>query len=178
MLPWAHVTIQCGRYYNCSWYSPGSVMNTHESFYSIVWFMNLKNNNNQYYADEPVEDCSKRQYYWMRNKEQYIQTKYIHYPLATNHGLGCSQIPWMCTIQVYPSWRLQVDWISNGLAGGEWVPWVEGAGLCFTWFHMGQAGQRSTVHQLLLHDTLSTTAHLMDWAWPFVHPTPFCPAKQ
>ncbi len=33
----------------------------------------------------------------------------------------------MCTIQVHPSWKLQVDWICSGLAGGEWVPCAEGA---------------------------------------------------
>ncbi len=51
---------------------------------------------------------------------------YIHYPVDADPGLGCSQIPWVCTIQVHPSWRLQVDWICSGLAGGVWVPWVEG----------------------------------------------------
>jgi hypothetical protein len=43
-----------------------------------------------------------------------------------DHRLGCSRIPWMCTIQGHPSWRLQVDWICSGLAGEGWVPWVEG----------------------------------------------------
>jgi hypothetical protein len=32
---------------------------------SVLWVINLKDYNNQYYADKP---CSKRQYYWMRNK--------------------------------------------------------------------------------------------------------------
>ncbi len=72
----------------------------------------------------------------------------------------------MCTIQVHPSWKLQVDWICSGLAGGGWVLWVEGTGLCSTWFHMGQAGQNSTAHQLPLHGTLSTVAHLTDQSGP------------
>ncbi len=52
---------------------------------------------------------------------------------------------------------------------------VEESRLCFTWFHMGQAGQRSIVLQLLLHGTLSTTAHLTDWLWPLYICTPDSP---
>jgi hypothetical protein len=37
----------------------------------MVWLINLKDNNNQYYADKPFEECSKRQYYRMRNKEKH-----------------------------------------------------------------------------------------------------------
>jgi hypothetical protein len=33
-----------------------------------------KYNNNQYYADNHLGVHSKRQYYWMRNKEQYLCT--------------------------------------------------------------------------------------------------------
>jgi hypothetical protein len=49
-----------------------------------------------------------------------------------------------------------------GLGGGR-VPWVEGDRSIF---HMGQAGQSSTVHQLLLYGTLNTTAHLTDRSGP------------
>jgi hypothetical protein len=48
-----------------------NVMNAHGNFYSMVWIINLEDNNNQYYAGKPFEGYSKRQYYWMRNKEQY-----------------------------------------------------------------------------------------------------------
>ncbi len=40
-----------------------NVMNASGSFYYMVWLINLKDNNNQYYADKPFEGCSKRQYY-------------------------------------------------------------------------------------------------------------------
>ncbi len=46
---------------------------TRGSFYSMVWLINLKVNNNQYYVDKPFQGCSKRQYYWMKNKEQYVR---------------------------------------------------------------------------------------------------------
>jgi hypothetical protein len=37
----------------------------------------------------------------------------------------------------------------------------------------GHAEQRSTVHQLSLYGTLSTTVHLMGWMWLALHQT-FC----
>jgi hypothetical protein len=43
-------------------------MNAHGSLYSMVWLINLKDKNNQYYADKPFDDCPKRQHYWMGNK--------------------------------------------------------------------------------------------------------------
>ncbi len=43
-------------------------MNADGSFYFVAWLINPKDNNNQYYADNTFEECSKRQYYWMRNK--------------------------------------------------------------------------------------------------------------
>jgi hypothetical protein len=49
-------------------------MNTHGNFYSVVWLINLTDNNSQYYADKLFEECSKRQYYWMRNKGQHKRT--------------------------------------------------------------------------------------------------------
>ncbi len=142
---------------------------TRGSFYSMGWLINLKDNEIPYYVDKTFEECSKWQYFWMRNKWQY--SIYIHYPVTADHGLGCSQNPWMCTIHIHPSSKLQIDWICSGLAGGGWVPWVEGAGLCFTWFHICQAGQRSTVHHPL-HGTWSTTAHLTDWSWHAIPPIP------
>jgi hypothetical protein len=48
--------------------SQENVMNVRGSFYSMVWLINLKDNNNKYYADKSFEDCSTRQYYWMKNK--------------------------------------------------------------------------------------------------------------
>ncbi len=46
----------------------------------------------------------------MRNKEQY------------SHTLFCSRRFWngrlqMYTIQIYPFWKLQADWIPSGLTG-------------------------------------------------------------
>jgi hypothetical protein len=49
-----------------------NVMNAHGRFNSMVLLINLKDNNNHYYVDKPFEGCSRRQYYWMRNKEQYL----------------------------------------------------------------------------------------------------------
>jgi hypothetical protein len=76
-----------------------------KAFYSIVWLINLKDNSNQYYSDKPFEVHSKRQYYWMRIKEQYIYCKtydvhILHYPKAADPRLGCLRILWMCNIQV------------------------------------------------------------------------------
>jgi hypothetical protein len=100
-----------------------NMMNTHGSFYSVVFQINLKDNISQYYAAETFEECSMRQYYWMRNKWQYLRTL-IH----LGQGLGCSRTLWVRTIQVHPFSKLQVDWINSGLAGGGWVPWAEGGG--------------------------------------------------
>jgi hypothetical protein len=58
-------------------------MNARGSFYFILWLINLKDNNNQYYAAKPFENCSKRQFYSMRNKEQYV------------HTLSCSRRSWI-----------------------------------------------------------------------------------
>ncbi len=41
----------------------------------MMWLIKPKKyNNNQYYADNHLGECSKRQYYWKRNKEQYLRT--------------------------------------------------------------------------------------------------------
>jgi hypothetical protein len=40
----------------------------------MMWLIKPKKYNNQYYADNHLGERSKRQYYWMRNKEQYLRT--------------------------------------------------------------------------------------------------------
>jgi hypothetical protein len=62
----------------------------------------------------------------------------IHCLVATGSGLGRSR---MYTIQVHPSWKLQVDWTPLAWLGGGRCPGWRGTGLCSTWFHMGQAGR-------------------------------------
>jgi hypothetical protein len=50
-------------------------MNTLGVIYSMMWlFKSKKYNNNQYFADNNLGERSKRQYCWMRNKEQYVHT--------------------------------------------------------------------------------------------------------
>ncbi len=75
---------------------------------------------------------------------------YIHYPVASDPRLGCSRIPWMCTFQVYSSLRLQVDWISSCLAGGQ-----VSASHDSTWARLGRDPQYSSffcmVHWAQLH---------------------------
>jgi hypothetical protein len=39
-------------------------MNASGIFYSMVWLINLKDNNNQYYTHKRFEGCSKIQYFW------------------------------------------------------------------------------------------------------------------
>ncbi len=46
-----------------------------EVIYSTMWLIKPKKyKNNQYYAYNHLGEHSKRQYYWMRNKEQYLRT--------------------------------------------------------------------------------------------------------
>ncbi len=78
----------------------------------------------------------------------------LRYPVVVDHGLGCSPTSWMYTIEVDPSSKLQVDWICSGLAGGGWVPWVEGC-LYSTLFHMGR-GLSLPVPLTLLYGFLGT----------------------
>jgi hypothetical protein len=60
-----------------------------EVIYSMMWLIKPKKyNNNQYYAYDHLGERSKRQYYWMRNKEQY----YVHSPGTTGSGLGWLQM--------------------------------------------------------------------------------------
>ncbi len=102
-----------------------------------------------------------------------------HYPVAADHAPGCSRIPWICTIQVHPSWRLQADWICSDLAGGGWVPWVEGGRSLLNMipYGPGWAGIHSTPASFAWHITLSKTAHLMDWSWTLYTQLPPCWAQ-
>jgi hypothetical protein len=132
-----------------------NVMNARGSCYYMVWLINLKDNNNQYYPDKPFERCFKRQYYSTR--WEIKNNIYIHYPVAADPGLGCSRsircaLSRSISLESCKKTEFPVTWLGGG---GECPGW-RGAGLCSTWFHMGQAGQSSTVHQLLLHGTLST----------------------
>jgi hypothetical protein len=99
--------------------------------------------------------------HWMRNKEQYAHTlscscRFRIRPLTNEHQPSSSFLEDASILN--PKW---LDWTGRGRCPG----W-RGTGLCSKWFHMGQAGQSSTVHQLLLHSTLNTTAHLTDWSGP------------
>jgi hypothetical protein len=81
---------------------------------------------------------------------------YVHYPVSTDHGLGCLWTPWMCTIQVYPSSKLPVDWICSGLAGRRWVPWAE----------VGWVSNHMIPHKLGWAEIYSTPA---SFAWHIEH---------
>jgi hypothetical protein len=60
---------------NCAKQAQESVMNARGNYlFDDVLSQTLVKYNNQYYADNHSEECSKRQYYWMRNKEQYLHT--------------------------------------------------------------------------------------------------------
>ncbi len=92
--------------------------------------------NNQYYADNHLGDCSKRQYYWMRNKEQYLNT------LSKGHRFRVGLLANVhYTVQIHPCWELLVDWVSNGQAdkrGGRYPGW-RGSGSCSTWAKQGKS---------------------------------------
>ncbi len=117
-------------------------MNARGSFYSVVWLINLK-----------IITINTMRINHLRSVPRDSITEWeikniihIHYPIATDHWLGCSRVPWLY-YPGPPSWRLQVDWIYNGLAGGVWVPWVEGG--------------RSLLH-MILHEP----------GWAEIHSTP------
>jgi hypothetical protein len=77
-------------------------------FYDVV-NQPKKYNNNQYHADNNLGKCSKGQYYWMRNKEQYLRT------LSKGHRFWVGLLANVyCTVQVHPSWEL--DQVSSGPA--------------------------------------------------------------
>jgi hypothetical protein len=67
--------------------------------YSMMWLIKPKKyNNNQYYADNHLGKRSKGQYYWMRNKEQYLRT------LSKGHRFWVGLLANVhCTVQVHPS---------------------------------------------------------------------------
>jgi hypothetical protein len=49
------------------------------------------------YAYNHLGECSKRQYYWMRNKEQYLRT------LSEGHRFWVGLVANVhCTVQVHP----------------------------------------------------------------------------
>jgi hypothetical protein len=53
----------------------------------VVVNQTSKYNNNQYYADTHLGERSKRQYKWIRNKNNM----YVHFPKPADSGLGCSR---------------------------------------------------------------------------------------
>jgi hypothetical protein len=69
-----------------------------EIIYSMMWLIKPKKyNNNQYYGDIHLGKRSKRQYYWMRNKEQYLHT------LSKSHRFWVGLLENVhCTLQVHP----------------------------------------------------------------------------
>jgi hypothetical protein len=58
---------------SCARPAQESVMNAcgNYLFHDVLNQTYKKKYNNQYYADNYLGECSKRQHYWMRNKEQY-----------------------------------------------------------------------------------------------------------
>ncbi len=96
-----------------------NVMNTSRSFYSMVRLIKLIINTAQinHLSGVPRDSITG----WEKNNNMNI-----YYPVAADPRWGCLGSPWMCTIHVHPSWRLQIDWVYSGLTGGGWVPWVEG----------------------------------------------------
>jgi hypothetical protein len=50
-------------------------MNARRNHLFMMWLIKPKKyKNNQYYADNHLGEHCKRQYSWMRNKEQYLRT--------------------------------------------------------------------------------------------------------
>ncbi len=135
----------------------------------IAWLINLNDNKNQYYMDKHVRNAPRDSITgWEIN-----DNRHIHYPVAADHGLGCSWIPWAFTLQVCPSWKLQVDWICSGLAGDRWVPWVEGGRSLLNMIPHGPSWEEiDSTPAFFLPGTLSTTSHLADQSWSAVHLIP------
>ncbi len=85
---------------------PTRVRWTHlEVIYFMMWLIKPKKyNNNQYHAYDHLGERSKIQYYWMRNKEQYLLT------LSKGHRFWIGPVANVhCTIQVHPCWEMLVD---------------------------------------------------------------------
>jgi hypothetical protein len=64
----------------------------------MMWLIKLKKyNNNQYCADNHLGKHSKGQYYWMRNKEQYLRTP------SKGHRFWVGLLANVhCTVQAHP----------------------------------------------------------------------------
>ncbi len=120
-----------------------------EVFYSMLWIINLKDNNNQYYADKTFEECSKRQYYWVRNKCQYI---YKHYPVAVDWitDQAARKLPGCTPSRSIPLQSCKYTESVVALLVGDECPGWRGAGLHSTKYHMGQ-GLPRLVPLPLLH---------------------------
>jgi hypothetical protein len=75
-----------------------SVMNASGNYlFHDVVKQTLKKYNNQYYADNHSGECSKRQYCWMRNEEQYLRT------LSKGHRLWIGLFADVhYTVQIHP----------------------------------------------------------------------------
>jgi hypothetical protein len=69
-----------------------------EIVYSMMWLIKPKTyKNNQYYADTILGEHSKRQYYRMRNKEQYFHT------LSNSHRFWVGLLADVhSTVQIHP----------------------------------------------------------------------------
>jgi hypothetical protein len=126
----------------------------------MVWLIKRKDNNNQYYADKPFEEYSKRKYCWMRNEEQYLHT------LSCSHRSQIGLLANLLDVH-YPSPSLMKAASRlnpQGPGGWDECPGWRGTGLCSTWARQGRAPQYT---RFFLHDTLSTTAHLTEQSGPF-----------
>ncbi len=94
---------------------PRKVRRTHlEVIYYMMWLIKPKKYNNQYYADNHLGECSKRQYYWMWNKEQYLRTL----SNGCRFWIGLFVVVHY-TVQIHPCWELLVDLVSSGQADKE-----------------------------------------------------------
>ncbi len=65
-----------------------------EMFYSMGWSINLKDNNNQYYSDKHLRSVLNDSI----TGREINDNIYLYCSVAVDHGLGCSQSPWMCTL--------------------------------------------------------------------------------
>ncbi len=111
-----------------------------EIIYSMMWSIKAKKYNNyQYYADNHLGKHSKRQYYWMRYKEQYLHT--LQGPQVL--GWAACECPLHCPgpSLLKATSRLSLQW-QGRLEKGR-VPWEEGVRVLL---HMGQTGYVSTTH--------------------------------
>ncbi len=134
----------------CSWHSPGKC---DEYKWKLVWLINLKDHNNTTQISKPFDRCSKRQYYWMRNKEQYKHT--LSCNCSSRIGLLANplDVHYPGPSHLKTASRLNPQWPG----WGGWESWVEGDVFCMA--HWAQL-HTWRIMQDHLHPIFSSRAHI------------------